>query len=413
MKEGNRSEFTLLDVGCGTKPKGDVNIDFFRNGFNPQTGDQIHGELMVPQRINNFVIADATHLPFKDGSFSIVFSSHTIEHVPNPFLMLREMCRVAKKKIIVRCPHRRGSGAVMPFHVNYFDEGWFKTYSARLGFESVEFVTSYDYPISSRIGKFLPKKLQTTKIWRVLGHVERAKFMEKAKIPAEIEVWVRKKRNFSNTGKIKFVVVYNDPQIFANCFASSSHVSPEMVTAYNNTSNEPTPRIFNKVVKESMHEDVWFVFCHQDFILKEDLQAHLKGKEVEAVYGPIGIHLAEKGLSGMIIQADGKSIGRKLKEDAPVLVLDEMCLIAHSEVFRQGLLFDERFSFHFYGADFCLQAYSSGFDVMATQLNGQHKSRYLYDDVTSAEYLSSLRLFKEKWKQFLPLRTTTKLIRDE
>jgi hypothetical protein len=73
-------------------------------------------------------------------------------------------------------------------------------------------------------------------------------------------------------------------------------------------------------------------------------------------------------------------------------------------------MFDERFPFHFYGADLCMQAYKMGFDVMAMQLNCQHKSRNLHGDIASSEYLSSLDMFKEKWKQFLPVRTTTRLI---
>ena len=112
----------------------------------------------------------------------------------------------------------------------------------------------------------------------------------------------------------------------------------------------------------------------------------------------------------MILQTDGKPAGYQLEADTPVQTLDEMCLIAHSEVFKQGLSFDERFRFHFYGADFCMQAYVSGFDVLAVQLKCQHKSRFLHGDVISQEYLSSLNLFKGKWKQFLPIRTTTKLV---
>ena len=200
MTKGTPVSFAMLDVGCGTKPKGDVNVDFFHGGLNPQTGDQIQGLLMSPKRIKNFVVADAMHLPFKAESFNVVFSAHTIEHVPNPFLMLWEMCRVAKKKIIVRCPHRRSSGAVMPYHLNYFDENWFKNASDILGFESNQFVTSYEYLISSRLNKISPYRLQKTLIWSALEHFERLKFMEKWKITSEIEVWITKKPTETSFG---------------------------------------------------------------------------------------------------------------------------------------------------------------------------------------------------------------------
>lgn len=52
MTKGNHIGFTMLDVGCGTKPKGGINIDFFRGGLNPPTGDQIQGEYMPPQGYN-------------------------------------------------------------------------------------------------------------------------------------------------------------------------------------------------------------------------------------------------------------------------------------------------------------------------------------------------------------------------
>jgi SAM-dependent methyltransferase len=410
MAKGMNIDFKMLDVGCGTKPKGDVNIDFFRRGFNPQTGDQIQGEFMSPQKIKNFIISDATHLPFKDESFEVVFSSHTIEHVQNPSAMLREMCRVAKRKVIIRCPHRKGSGAKMPYHFNYFDEDWFKKASDILGVKSNQFISSYDYPITSRLKKICPSKVQTTLPWRALRHFERVNLNEKIQIPFEIDVWLRKRRNLTDSGEVKFVVVYNKPKVFENCFASSPYISSDSVTAYHNINNEPLPKIFNKIAQKHLQENIWFAFCHQDFILQEDLRPRLKGKEIEAIYGPIGIRLAENRLSGMITQTDGTSIGCQLEKDTPVQTLDEMCLIVHSEVFRQGLSFDERFQFHFYGADFCMQAYVMGLDVLAMQLKCQYKSSTLHGDFTSLEYLSCLNMFKEKWKQFLPIRTTTKLI---
>jgi len=140
------------------------------------------------------------------------------------------------------------------------------------------------------------------------------------------------------------------------------------------------------------------------------MRPHLKAKEVEAIYGPIGIRLAGNNFPGMISQTVDTPTGRQLEEDTPVQTLDEMCLIAHSSVFRQGLLFDERFRFHFYGADFCMQAYTLGFDVLAMPLKCQHRSRTIHGDVNSPEYLLSLDDFREKWKQYLPIKTTTALI---
>jgi len=76
-----------LDVGCGSEPTGDVNVDFFVRGWNTQERDQKRGEFIDPKMTPNYVVADAEHLPFKGGVFAVAFSSHVIEHVHNPFLM--------------------------------------------------------------------------------------------------------------------------------------------------------------------------------------------------------------------------------------------------------------------------------------------------------------------------------------
>lgn len=43
------------------------------------------------------VLADASHLPFKDSSMDGVFFSHVIEHLENPFPIFGEIRRVLKK----------------------------------------------------------------------------------------------------------------------------------------------------------------------------------------------------------------------------------------------------------------------------------------------------------------------------
>jgi len=410
MTEGTHSEFDMLDVGFGTLPRGDVNVDFFRSGFNPQTGDQVKGGFVSPKRVKNFVVADVMHLPFKADAFKVAFSSHTIEHVQNPLLMLREMCRVAERKVIVRCPHRRGSGAVMPFHLNYLDEEWFRKASELLGFEGSQFITYYDYPISSPLKKISSSHVMTTLPWRALQRLERRHLNAKVGIPFEVEAWIRKKQHPAISSRVKFVVVYSNPVVFKTSFESNTYVATENLIAHFSEGRESIPLLFNQMVQKHLRENTWFVFCTEDFAPVEDLRKHFQNKNTNTIYGPIGTRLPYEKHFGQVNRTGGGKIGRRLCEDAPVQTLDEMCLVAHAEVFRQGLFFDERFHSYFYGADLCLQAYTTGFDVMATQIECQISKEYSEKNIVSIEYLSSLNAFREKWKRLLPLRTLTTLV---
>jgi len=175
----------ILDVGCGCHGVGDVNLDVFREGMNQQIGNQHTGELVNPHIIRNFVVADACSLPFKDNAFDVAFSSHVIEHVAHPSLMVSEMCRVATSKVIIRCPHRRGSGAKRPFHINYFDEEWFRKIAWTLHYTSIERITSYDWNISSRIP--FPEQLKPVFVWRTFKHIERMILNPRRGVPFELE----------------------------------------------------------------------------------------------------------------------------------------------------------------------------------------------------------------------------------
>jgi len=155
-----------LDAGCGSNPKGTVNIDFFRKGFNPQTGDQEIGYYVNPKKIENFIIGDVAHLPFKEAAFDVVFSIHVIEHVTDPLGMLYEMNRVCKRKIIVKCPHRRGSNAMKPFHINYLDEDWFERAAFLIGLD-MQYSIVYEFPIIMALSRIVPRKLKL-KLKRIL-----------------------------------------------------------------------------------------------------------------------------------------------------------------------------------------------------------------------------------------------------
>jgi SAM-dependent methyltransferase len=52
------------------------------------------------------VVAPGDDLPFEDDAFDFVFTSHVIEHFPDPIRALKEWLRVARKYVVLIVPHR-------------------------------------------------------------------------------------------------------------------------------------------------------------------------------------------------------------------------------------------------------------------------------------------------------------------
>jgi ubiquinone/menaquinone biosynthesis C-methylase UbiE len=76
----------ILDVGCGDRPAGDVNLDRFYYG-----------------KWKNFVIAEAHYLPFKNDAFDKVHAKHCLEHFENPLKFFKDVKRVLKKGGKLEC----------------------------------------------------------------------------------------------------------------------------------------------------------------------------------------------------------------------------------------------------------------------------------------------------------------------
>lgn len=93
--------FRVLDVGCGTNPKGNVNCDLYPN----LSLHRFPHKKIELKAIPNFVRCDAHFLPFKDGSFETIIASHLLEHCEFPFLVLQEFRRVSTRKVIIEVPN--------------------------------------------------------------------------------------------------------------------------------------------------------------------------------------------------------------------------------------------------------------------------------------------------------------------
>jgi len=84
-------QFNALDVACGIEPTGDVNVDteniYLKYGIRPQ----------------NFIIASATALPFKNKSFKTANVRWLLEHLKDEevLMTIKEVERVAERAIFV------------------------------------------------------------------------------------------------------------------------------------------------------------------------------------------------------------------------------------------------------------------------------------------------------------------------
>ncbi|MDP8261812.1 MAG: hypothetical protein P9M13_00735 [Candidatus Ancaeobacter aquaticus] len=81
----NQTKKYSLDIGCGENAQGEVNIDVY-----------------VPKIIpNNFIVASAEYLPFKDNVFPSVKSSYVIEHTLEPAQFINNQARIATEEILI------------------------------------------------------------------------------------------------------------------------------------------------------------------------------------------------------------------------------------------------------------------------------------------------------------------------
>jgi ubiquinone/menaquinone biosynthesis C-methylase UbiE len=88
----------VLDIGCGSNPKGLVNIDAF-----PEERSQCWEE-WDPKEVENFILSDANALPFREEVFDKVLCIHTLEHLPRPIEALNEMKKACRGTIEIITP---------------------------------------------------------------------------------------------------------------------------------------------------------------------------------------------------------------------------------------------------------------------------------------------------------------------
>ena len=170
---------------------------------------------------------------------------------------------------------------------------------------------------------------------------------------------------------------------------------------YNTENNYGVPSVLNYGVTQATGDII--VFVHEDIVLDENWIVNLENRveEIEKfdpAWGVLGV--AGRGFKGegavRFQDPGGKWVSGKCP--ARVQTLDECCLIIKK---GKGLSFDERFQYHFYGADICLQSTSKGFNTYVVDCFLKHTSR----GSRNKQFMLEGKVFMDKWREFLKGKT--------
>ena len=171
--------------------------------------------------------------------------------------------------------------------------------------------------------------------------------------------------------KIVCASVVRDFAMYERCVRGNSHCAGcELVPIDNRERNEGIGVGYNRFIESRpADEDAWYVFCHEDFELKEPLPERLATLGRDSLWGPIGVATEVKlglyhkwTMRGSLEECkkDGsgrRSIGTAVSEGTPVETFDCQCVIVHASlVQRHHLRFDENLTFDLYAEDFCIAA---------------------------------------------------------
>lgn len=175
--------------------------------------------------------------------------------------------------------------------------------------------------------------------------------------------------------KAIFISVFIDKKLQTSCIENNSFIqnnsSIKIHSIDNSNDNQPISKRYNQFLSSYNYETpAWFVFCHSDWELCEDIHPLLEKLDTESIYGPIGAILCRNTDGSLIREYRGQCFERKrdgsnkrqqlcqlFQTGTLVDTLDCQCMIVHSSlVERYALRFDESLSFNLYVEDFCLSA---------------------------------------------------------
>lgn len=170
---------------------------------------------------------------------------------------------------------------------------------------------------------------------------------------------------------ITLITVVRDTEMYESCIQRNPFVLHYALFPIDNrVENKGIPVRYNQFLDAyDFTRPSWFVFCHEDFEFKQNIDNLVEVLDKNTLYGPIGARTDIRffvfyiwKLIGRIRESDKDGTNKRyVGYPAPtgtfVETFDCQCLIVHSDLIRDtGLRFDEALTFDLYVEDFCINA---------------------------------------------------------
>ncbi len=173
---------------------------------------------------------------------------------------------------------------------------------------------------------------------------------------------------------IKFITAVNDFKIYDEYLKNNSIINAskniELKTFDNTKENLPIPKRYNEFLNNyDYNNPCWFVFCHQDWELLDNINEILSCLDKNSIYGTSGNSKEDVGEGNYIYKSVGfsiekidskneyKTFGFVNQDKKEADTIDCQCVIVHSSLIQKyNLRFDENLEWDLYAEDFSINA---------------------------------------------------------
>ncbi len=223
------------------------------------------------------------------------------------------------------------------------------------------------------------------------------------------------KNNTANE-QITIISVVNDYNLYNKLIKNNAFIENckniNLADIDNTINNDFIPKLYNNFLnKYNYTKESWFLFCHNDWQLLEDINPIIQKLDKNCLFGPIGSkffiiknkyyspfigHCLEKERNGNKIYKTGE-LSLNFEE---VDTFDCQALIVHSSLIEKyNLRFDENLTWDLYVEDFCINSRLK-YDIKsyATHIDCCHWSGY---HKVPATYFNSLDYLNNKYPNVL------------